>query len=281
MKKTKTKDETKMLRIRIIVSSILLIGFIVGWVLYGLSVYRSNPKNILAKFYKQDIDIDIKIDNNINYTLGDTDIGLYNKDDKLYIYGNNKYIDLSEYFKDNGLNVNYKELFDRDNNKKLIKGIREIILDRYDYVDNRNNYLEKSDLYVYNYTFNTSYLILSMSGDKDIMDILNKMFNADNDTIIKFLQKYNDKRIEYVVFTKGKKRNIEYYSIKVDDLFSIYKKGDFVTGFIGDIVYTIDGKTTIIVNDEDKEIVKNNKEINFEEYTKIDPNSRLSYLLYK
>ena len=277
-KNKKTKDETKMLRIRVIVSSILLVGFIVGWIIYGISLVRTDPKNVLKKFFKQDIDI--KITDNMNYSLDNSNIGLYHKDDKLYIYGNNKYMDISEYFKDNGLNVNYKELFDRDNNVKLINGIRTIVINSYDYVENKNNYLEISKIYAYNYTFNTSYLIVSLTSDKEMMDILEKMFGADKETIVKFLNKYNDRRIEYSLYTKGRKRNIEHYSIKVDGLFSIYRKDKQVTGYIGDIVYNIDdNKLSVYVEENEKELTKSDIDINFDEYTKIDINNNLSELL--
>ena len=99
MKKTKKNfDEKKAKKIRIIVSSVLLVLFAIGWIIYGLSLLRTNDKTILQKFFKDNMivdKIDLEFKNNyINYSYGDKNFGLYKGDNLLYVYGNNKYYDL-------------------------------------------------------------------------------------------------------------------------------------------------------------------------------------------
>ncbi len=272
----KKKQNAKAFKIRIIVSSILLVLFIIGWIIYGLSLLRTNDKTILNKFFKNNniVDkLDISFDKQyMNYSYDTKVFGLYRNDKLLYLYGNNKYVDISGYLESNGLTINEKEFYNKDNYKLIIEEIHKIIIEQYNYVDVERKYLENSKLYEYDYIFNTSYLIKSMSGNKVIMDTLGKMFNADNKTIIKFLNNFNDRRFEYTIYTKGKKREIVSYNIHLENLFTYYYRDGKVSGMIDDVVYYKNDKDIIIVGDDfEKKITKNNDiDINFEEYEKIE-----------
>lgn len=276
-------NSKKILRIRIIVSSILLVLLVIGWIIYGVNLYRKDSKVVLNKFFKNEINIDLKLSQNgyINYNHGMNSFGLYHKDDNLYLYGNRKYVDLNELFSKYNMKLNIDEVLDKKNNRLLIDEIHKIIIDRYDYVENNNNYLEKSDVYEYNYTFNTSYLILSMSGNKNIMDTLCKMFGADEKTVLEFLDKYKDKRIEYRLYTKGNKRKIDHYNIRVEGLFSIYYRDGVYSGFIDDITYYKKDKDLMLLTEENDITLSrdDNVDINFDDYAKIDY-SGLGILFY-
>ena len=110
-----------------------------------------------------------------------------------------------------------------------------------------------------------------MSGNKNIMETLSKMFN-DNKAVIDYLKKnYGNRRLEYTIFTKGKKREIVSYKISLEDVFTYSYKDGVVTGSIDDVVFYKDDKKLLLINDDwEKEItLNNNVDINFEEYKKL------------
>ncbi len=278
MKKTEKKfDSKKVMRIRVIISSILLVLFALGWIIYGLSVVRTNDKTIISKYFKENnladkINIEFKGDY-LNYSFDGKNIGLYKGDNTLYLYGNNKYVDIDSFFKENGLTINEKELFNKDNYRIIIEEIHKIIQEQYKYVTVDAKYLDVSDLYEYNYNFNTSYLIASMSGNKNIMNTLTKMFNCDNKTIVNFLKKYfSDRRFEYTIYTKGRKREIVSYRINIEDIFSYNYKDGIVTGTLNDIIFYKEKDKLLLMRDEwEKEVkINNDVNINFEEYEKVE-----------
>ena len=52
MKKAKKNfDEKKAKKIRVIVSAILLVLFAIGWIIYGISLLRTNDKTILKSVF--------------------------------------------------------------------------------------------------------------------------------------------------------------------------------------------------------------------------------------
>jgi hypothetical protein len=64
------------------------------------------------------------------------------------------------------------------------------------------------------------------------------MFNCDNKTIVNFLKKYfSDRRFEYTIYTKGRKREIVSYRINIEDIFSYNYKDGIVTGTLNDIIF--------------------------------------------
>ncbi len=267
MKKNTTDP---FMKYRIIISTCALLIIMAGWVIYGIKASYSNPNRVLVKLLnneKEDLNkrinkIDLKYYLNSKISTGDSSYYIKKDKDKLYLYNNNEYHDLS---KDLG-NYNIKisdSLYKNDHYKVIINSFISAITRNYKLLDYRVLKDNKKHYYVYNFSLSSlEPIILTMIGNKEFTDNMNDLFGLNKDELKNLLYSIKDKTFGISIITKGYKRDIVYYNIKIESVLSIIKQDDYINGFIFEKGFTYkDKKLTIHTekNDYDIKINKNDK----------------------
>ena len=225
----KTKDP--FIKIRIILASIFLTIILGGWIIYGYTFIKTNPAKILTKLSNIE-------KQNINNNIDNIDF----KSEKNYTISlnNDKYINLYINLPKNKLYLyNDKEYYN--------------LLKDYNLSTNSKDYKN---------IFNS--LIDSLT-----LNSLKKSFKLSDNKILELLNKYNDSSIGLNIVTEGKNRNIVYYNLKIDNLFSFYKENNYITGFFLDYGFTYDKNLTIYTEENEYQatIKENKEEFNISNYT--------------
>lgn len=258
----KTKDP--FIKIRIILASIFLTIILGGWIIYGYTFIKTNPAKILTKLSnieKQNINnnidnIDFKSEKNYTISLNnDKYINLYINlpKNKLYLYNDKEYYNL---LKDYNLSTNSKDY------KNIFNSLIDSLTLNYKILDKNKKKDDKKGYYIYSYSLNELHPITNtLKTDKTFIDSLKKSFKLSDNKILELLNKYNDSSIGLNIVTEGKNRNIVYYNLKIDNLFSFYKENNYITGFFLDYGFTYDKNLTIYTEENEYQAtIKENKE---------------------
>lgn len=257
----KTNNDPFM-RLRIIFASLVLTIILGAWLIYGYSFLKTNPAKILtnlSEIEKENINnyfnkLDLTTENNYTISLNnDKLLYLYSnpKEKKIYLYNDKEY---------------YSIEYDSDTYKSLIYSFIDSITHNYKILDKTKKKDDKKDYYIYSYSLNELYpLIKTLKTDKRFIEPL-KSFKIDD----KIINRYNSNSIGLNIITKGSKRDIVYYNIKIDNLFDIYKEGDYINGFFLNYSFTYNKKLIIYTenNEYNVKINKNNNKFDINNYKK-------------
>ncbi len=264
------KTNDPFMKLRIIIASGILVIILGGWVLYGYIFLKTNPAKILtnlsetekeninnffsAEEQNKEKNIDIILDN-------DKTIHIYSNipEGKLYIYNDKEYYSL----------INSDTKTKPQVYKDIIYSLIDSFTYNYKILDVSKKRDDKKGYYIYSFSLNELYPLLNtLKTDKVFIDSLKNSFKLSDKNIAESLDKYNDSAIGLNIVTKGRKRDIVYYNLKIDNLFDIYKEGDYISGFFLDYGFTYDN--SLIVYTEDNEyhavIQENNNTFNIENY---------------
>ena len=260
----------KSLKIRFIISIVLLIIIVGGWLFLGTNNYYSNKNLILKRFFDNQNEILTKnIENlnlgndynlNINYKKNEETkmLGLYAnlKDNELKVYNENNYYDINEYLKKYYFNIDSKNILNKNNYKTIYTSIINSVLNNKDSLNIVINKDKKNKKYIYNYTFNDLIVITStLKTDTNFIKAMKDTFNMSDKNVINFLDSIKLKRVELSIITKGFKREIISYTFRIDGLLSISNTDNIYSGYINNIGFLIDtSKNEIVINTEEEEI---------------------------
>ena len=192
----------KSLKIRFIISIVLLIIIVGGWLFLGTNNYYSNKNLILKRFFDNQNEILTKnIENlnlgndynlNINYKKNEETkmLGLYAnlKDNELKVYNENNYYDINEYLKKYNFNIDSKNILNKNNYKTIYTSIINSVLNNKDSLNIVINKDKKNKKYIYNYTFNDLIVITStLKTDTNFIKAMKDTFNMSDKNVINFL----------------------------------------------------------------------------------------------
>ena len=254
------KNNDPFIRLRIITASITLAIIFGAWLLYGYNFLKTNPAKILNKLSNEEKDnidrlfneIDLKKEQGYTINIDDKDkLYLYYTPQELYIYNNKEY-------------YSHKLNLDSKSYKKILESLIDSFTHNYKILDKTKKQDNKKDYYIYTYSLNEiSPLINTLKTNKEFTDIIKKLN-------IKDINKYNKNSIGLNIITQGKKRNIIYYNLKIDNLFDIYKEKNYLSGFF--LNYSFTYNKNLIIYTENNEyylnIEKNNTKFKKTNYKK-------------
>ncbi len=270
-------DKDPLLKARIVISSIVLSIFIIGWIIYGINITRSNPNLVLRKYLTtQEENISDYLEKN-KYDLSSPLIFLLDKDDnpvhfyidlknqELYIYNNENYFDVSNYLNTKGMTINYKELTN-NNLLTLIKCIKNAIINNYKILDTTTLKDKNNNYYIYHYTLNElSPLLSTLKTDDLFKKTINKILGTNNEDLNSILDRIADKAFGISIGTKGSKRKVVDHSIRINGILTVKAKDNSISGFLGNYGF-IYNKDLIISNEKgDYKIIKDNTSFNKDE----------------
>ena len=250
------------MKLRIIIASIVLVIILGSWLIYGYIFVNTNPAKILTKLSSKEKDnitnyldkLDLSKDSYYTITLAkDKNLYLYynSKDNKLYLYNDKEYC---------SFNISK----DINTYKSITNSLFDSFTHNYKILDKTKKRDSKKNYYVYSYSLNELYpLIKTLKTDKTFIDSL-KSINLDSNS----LDNYKSNAIGLNIIAKGSKRDIVYFNLKIDNIFDIYKEGDYISGFFLDYSFTYDKELILYTekNEYHVTITKNNNKFSITNY---------------
>ena len=259
------------MKLRIIIASIVLILILGGWAIYGYNFLNTSPIKILNKLSKIEKErINNYIDSiNFNkenkYTIkisNNKNLYFYSnpKENKILLYNDNKYYN---FINNNKMSTDSKDY------KNILNSLINSFTLNYKLLDITKKKDDNKKYYIYSYSLNQlSPLTSTLKTDKVFIDSLKKSFNYNNKNIYQTLDKYSESSIGLNIITKGSKREIVYYNLKIDNLFDIYKNKDYISGYFLKYGFTYDKDLIIYTenNEYHAKIEKNNNSFDINKY---------------
>ncbi len=280
----KRRDKDPFMKLRIIISSGALILILGGWIIYGIGVSFSNPNKVLLNLaieQKEEIGSKIqkvKIDNIKNTKISfnkKNDSYIKYDDKKLYLIKDDYYFNVSSYLDKYGIKTS-DELFNNKRYSKILDSFVESIAHNYSILDSNVKKDKEKKYYVYSYSLtNLKPIILTLKGDKNFVKNATKLLGMSEKDLFKLMDKYEKNYLGINVVTKNYRREVVYYTIKIENLFSINKQDDLISGFILGkgfewnnnklTIYTEDNEYKVNISKENNNI-DNKKEKDYEEF---------------
>ena len=274
----KNNNNDPFMKYRIVISSFALLIIIAGWVIYGIKTSYSNPNRVLIKLFNNEKDDISKRINKMDfkYYLNSKINSKYyiKKDnDKLYIYNDKEYNDISKSLDKYKIKIN-DNLYNNKYYQVVIDSFISAITRNYKLLDYRVLKDNKKHYYIYNYSLSSMEpIILTLMSNKEFTDNVNELLSINNKELKELLYLIKDNSFGISIITKGSKRDIVYYNIKIDSVLSIIKQDDFISGFFLKqgfsykdkklTIHTDDNDYVVTFDKNDKLDIKGKKEVDF------------------